>query len=51
VTLDNWLAAERERLEQFARYWRDNRESMPDEFPAEMPTGEWDEQYRAYTEV
>lgn len=53
MTLDDWLDEERRRLVQFEQYWRDRARLKENEkmFPMNMAAGEWDEQYRAYTEV
>lgn len=45
-TLDEFLAAERERIERFRKFWTEGMEKEPEMFPAKLPPGEWDEQYR-----
>jgi len=47
-TVDDWLAAEKGRLDEFAHWWKHNQPIKPEEFPATMPLGEWDEQYRCW---
>lgn len=45
VTLEQWLTKERARLDRFAAMWRKGEADKPDEFPAQMMPGDWDDQY------
>lgn len=45
-SLDQFIAAEQERLERFRKFWLEGMQKQPDIFPAELEPGEWDEQYR-----
>lgn len=47
-TLDAWLEDERQRLDRFAAEWRKSMTTDPELYPAVMPNGEWDEQYRSW---
>ena len=54
MSIERWAVYERMRLEEFMAFWRNgaagnNIDGMPaDAFPATMPIGEWDEQYRSF---
>jgi hypothetical protein len=50
ITIDAWLKEERQRLETFVAAWKRDAEASPDMFPELLPPGEWDEQYRGYSE-
>lgn len=51
MTLEEWLADERLRLETFARMWRENHEKQPKIYPMTLSPGTWDEMYRVETEI
>jgi len=51
ITLQEWMRQEQEMLANFERYWRDEMAALPDEFPAELPAGDWDEQFQAWSEM
>lgn len=52
MTLHEWIAEERARLDRFEAYWlkyarlKENEEM----FPMSMGAGEWDEQFRFFEE-
>lgn len=46
-TLDEFINAEYERIERFRKFWTESMKTDPELFPAKLPPGEWDEQYRA----
>jgi hypothetical protein len=54
IPLEQWIVLERLRLDEFAASWRqgmkgESPDGIPVEaFPAKMPVGEWDEQYRSW---
>jgi hypothetical protein len=48
--LADWVNAEKLRLDRFAEWWRGEQKRQPDSFPAKMPDGEWDEQYRGWVD-
>ncbi|MFL7901598.1 hypothetical protein ACJ41P_10725 [Azospirillum argentinense] len=49
MTLDEFIAEEKARLDAFAKHWREQQIVMDEDiFPSELPPGEWDEQYRSF---
>ena len=48
VSLNSWVESEIIRLQEFAAFWRSEREKNKENFPIMMPPGEWDEQYRSF---
>jgi hypothetical protein len=49
-TLEQFLIRLNADMLAFEVWWRDNMKSLPDEFPSKMKPGEWNEEYRNYTE-
>jgi len=49
-TLDDWKGFEQAQLNAFVDYYRDRMADNPDYFPEMLPAGEFDEQYRIWTE-
>lgn len=45
MTFDEYMAELRKDVEYFETFWRENHEAAPDEFPMEMLSGDWDEQF------
>lgn len=50
MTLDQWIEHEIETLQKFKIDWLENQKELPWYYPGEMDHGEWDEQYRSFTE-
>jgi hypothetical protein len=50
LSLEQWAAGERVMLESFVAHWKHRRTEEPEHFPPMLNSGEWDEQFRAYTE-
>lgn len=54
ITIGDWIVQERQRLQNFERFWRYGQAGLnpdgipPSNFPGKMPEGEWDEQYRSW---
>ena len=48
MNLEQWLIEEHDRLERFARQWRQSQIDDPEHYPGKLDPGEWDEQYRAF---
>jgi hypothetical protein len=46
--LDDWAAEEKARIDRFVVWWKDFKDT--EQFPPQMPPGEWDEQYRCWAE-
>lgn len=51
LTVDEWAAEEIERVRAFVVSWKRSMLSEPQHFPATLPPGEWDEQYRSATDA
>lgn len=47
-SVEEWTEAERAGVDDFVRWWQHNHTRSAEEFPATLPLGEWDEQYRCY---
>lgn len=45
MTLIEFVKEERERLEEFVTTWVKNNIKNPEDWPMEMNSGDWDEQY------
>lgn len=45
MKLANWCAAEQIRVAHFMRWWFEQNDLNPEDFPLDMDSGEWDEQY------
>lgn len=51
MTLLQWVEEERIRLAKFEKWWAENRAAFgSDLYPANMDAGEWDEQFRAWSD-
>ena len=52
MALGVWADQEKQRIDEFVRWWNEQRDfdNAMGQWPLFMPPGEWDEQYRAYTE-
>jgi hypothetical protein len=50
MTLIEWISGELSRLNGFVEYWRSHHEEDAEHFPDELPPGEWDEQYKSWSE-
>jgi hypothetical protein len=48
MTLDEFVAEERARLDRFIADYRKQAVEHPDEWPLEMAAGEWDEQLQIF---
>lgn len=49
MTLDEFVEEETKRARRFADYWRaEQKRGGKDNWPDEMPPGEWDQQYMAW---
>lgn len=48
MSLTEWLVAERERLEEFAAFWRRMSNADAGMYPPRMQAGEWDEQLSTF---
>ncbi len=49
VSIEKWVLIEAARLLRFVGWWNMHA-SDEENFPQEMPLGEWDEQFRFYDE-
>lgn len=50
ITLDEFVAEMRERIDKFEKYWEKNNKENPEHFPNKMYSGEWDEQFMMFDE-
>lgn len=50
LSVDQWVAEEIARLQRFAAWWAKGTLADAEVFPAMFPCGEWDEQYRCFTD-
>jgi hypothetical protein len=48
--ITEWAKSEKERIDKFVAWWKENAVRDAAAFPAKMPGGEWDEQYRCWGE-
>lgn len=48
ITLDAFLELEWARLERFEKAWRKGQTELPEQFPTQLPPGDWDEQLYAF---
>lgn len=48
MTLAEYMAAERKRIDRFEKMWLANMADNPDNYPGEMSPGDWDEQLEAW---
>ena len=48
ITLVKFVQQERRRLHAFSDWWRKAAIDAPDEFPMQMPPGEWGEHYLVF---
>lgn len=48
MKIHNWHAAEQIRLAHFLRWWFEQHDEDPNNFPLDMEPGEWDEQYQMW---
>ena len=49
MTFDEYMKELRADVEYFEAFWRENHDAAPDEFPMDMPHGDWDEQFALST--
>ncbi len=50
MNIHDWVDGEKQRIDRFVDSYLEGHTQNPEQFPIEMPQGEWDEQYRAYDE-
>jgi hypothetical protein len=49
MNIEEWVAEEKQRLDEFVKNWKEQQTGKNAEFyPSDMPPGEWDEQYRLW---
>lgn len=48
IPIENWIALERKRLDEFTALWRDGAVKEPENYPVILSVGDWDEQYRCW---
>ena len=48
VTLEEFIEAEKDRLDEFKESWERDNSVNPDHYPMTMPDGEWDQQLLSY---
>jgi hypothetical protein len=48
LTLEQYLASERDRLEKFEAFWKLHQKHRPSEFPVTLPYGDWEEQFEFF---
>ena len=48
--LDQWVRDEKARIIRFRQWWRDEAKKNSDAFPPSLSPGDWDEQYRCWSE-
>ena len=48
MTLDEYIEYEKNNIDKFKQTWLEGQKKNPDQYPAEMEAGEWDEQLRAF---
>ena len=48
MTLPEFVAEQRHRLDEFFEMWFANMEDNPADYPGEMSPGEWDEQLEVF---
>jgi hypothetical protein len=50
-TLDEFIEEREKDIERFKKEWLEGNKKDPDNWPMEMPDGEWDEQFRAWWDM
>ena len=50
-TIEEWAKWEREEIDRFVSYWESRMKEDPATYPAAVPDGEFDEQYRIYESI
>lgn len=50
MTLQEWYTEKLKDLAEFVRYWDENSQLQPDEYPDDCLTGDWDEQFEFFCE-
>lgn len=51
MTVEQFVEEEITRLRAFIIFWNNQRKENKEQFPKELPPGEWDEQFRAFEEI
>jgi len=47
---EEWLVTEVDRLRRFVNWWKAEGKNDPEIYPEKIALGEWDEQYRCWSE-
>ncbi len=50
MTLDEFVSTEKQKLDDFAKHWMEDREKLPEQFPLSLNPGEWDQQFSFVSE-
>lgn len=50
MTLEEFLAEERARLDRFAASWREEAARQPDRYPLDLEPSDWDEALMTFSE-
>ncbi len=50
ITLKQWAKEELERLANFIALWEKSAKDKPEQYPDTLSSGDWDEQFLAFTE-
>lgn len=50
ISLAAWKEYQEDRIREFELYWKSQMQSEPQDFPAELEKGDWDEQFAFYQE-
>ena len=48
MTLEKYMEKTKKELDNFADFYKKEREKEPEFWPTDMDQGEWDEQFRLY---
>ncbi len=51
MTLEQFIANEKERLSKFEKMWKDQAAIEPESYPLEMNHGDWDEQFTIFDDT
>jgi len=50
ITLQDWIAEQRNLLTEFEQWWRENHSRSSVQFPASLDEGDWVEQFAFFRE-
>jgi hypothetical protein len=51
VDIEKWKLEMEEKLIEFCEYWKYRNSQIPNNFPAKMLLGDWDEQFHWFLQV